>query len=110
MWFRRVTSRLAVRGKFSRKTPCTGNLWWGFRWEEETVRSRSRTHLFFFARRWPARSTDKSSAPIMAQASGIAYEDWPRPLPSHADARLLRLRAPVGLYARGRSSGRLFQP
>ena len=56
-----------------------------------------------------ARSTDKFSAPITAQASGIAYEDWPGPLPSHADARLLRLRAPGRLHSRRCSSGRLFQ-
>src|ERR1022692_4433336 len=92
------------------KTPPIANLSCESRSVEETARSRSRTHLFFFARRWPPRSTDKSLVPIMALASEIAYEDWPWPLPSYADARLLRVCAPGRLYARGGSSGRLFQP
>src|ERR1700677_4502554 len=103
MWLR------AVHSKCSMKTRPIENLCYEFRWVEEIVRSRLPTHLFSSARRSPPRSTDKYSAPIMGQASGIAYEDWTRPLSSHADARLLRLRAPGGLYARRGSSGRLFQ-
>src|ERR1700728_2794086 len=65
--------------------------------------------LFFFARLLLPRLTDKFSAPITAQALGIAYEDWPRPVSPHAHARLLRLRAPGGLYPRRGSPGRLLQ-
>src|SRR6202453_3352868 len=92
------------------KTPPIENLCCEYRWADAIVPSRSRTHLSFFARHWLPRSMDKSSAPTTARALGIAYEDWPWPLPSHADTRLLRLRAPGGLYPRCGSPRRLLQP
>src|ERR1700733_6412542 len=105
MLFRRATSPPGVPCKFSRKTRPIANLCCEFHSAEEIVRNQWPTLLFFYARRWPARSTDKSSAPITAAASEIACDDRPPALSPHAHARLLRLRAPGGLHARRRASG-----
>src|SRR6202044_4200062 len=91
------------------RIPPIANLSFGFPWVEETVPNRSRMRLFFCARRWPAKLMVKFSARITAQASETVYENWAGPLPSHADARLLRLCATGRLYSRGGSSRRLLQ-
>src|SRR5580698_5651 len=110
MLFRREMWQQEVPCKSSKRIPPTANLFCACLWAAEIARSRSLTRLFFSARRWPAKSTGKSSAPITAAELEIDYEDRTRALPAHVDPRLLRFCAPGWLHARGGASGGLLQP